>query len=68
MLGVVSNSSTAATGMTPIDVAVSHDDRFLYVLNAGDRSISQYRIAADGSLMPLGAVGLPVGAVGLVAR
>ena len=60
---------SAATGASPIDVAVSNDDRFLYVLTAGDQSISQYRIAADGSLTSLGAIGgLSVGTVGLVAR
>ena len=63
------DGSSATTGATPIDAAVSNDDRFLYVLTAGDQSISQYRIAADGSLTSLGAIGgLAASSVGLVAR
>ena len=64
-----SGGVTALTEATPIDVAVSNNDHFLYVLNAGSGSISQYRIGSDGALKPLGAVGgFAAGAVGLVAR
>jgi 6-phosphogluconolactonase (cycloisomerase 2 family) len=48
---------------------VSNNGRFLYVLNDGRHDIAGYRIAADGSLTPLGEVGaLPAGAVGLASQ
>ncbi|MEO6005067.1 MAG: beta-propeller fold lactonase family protein [Opitutus sp.] len=63
------NGVTASTGLTPIDAAVSDNDRYLYVRTAGDGSISQYLIEHDGQLRSLGAIsGLPASAVGLVAR
>ena len=52
----------------PLDEAVSADGRYLYVLVDGHHTIGGYRIAADGSLAPLGEVGtLPAGAVGLAS-
>jgi 6-phosphogluconolactonase (cycloisomerase 2 family) len=60
---------TGATGAGPIDAAISRNGRFLYTLNAGSDGISAFRIAADGSLEPLGEItGLPDGATGLVVR
>lgn len=64
------NGNGAATGVGPIDLEISDDNKFLYVLNGGDDSISAYSIAADGSLTAIagGVNGLPVNSVGLVAR
>lgn len=64
------NGNGATTGAGPIDLKISNDNLFLYVLNGGDDSISAYSIAADGSLTAIagGVNGLPANSVGLVAR
>ncbi len=59
---------TAIVGGGNIDLAVSGNSRYLYELN-GNRSISGFRIEADGHLTAVGNVaGLPASTVGLVAR
>ncbi len=59
---------TAVVGGGNIDLAVSGNSRYLYQLN-GNRSISGFRIEADGDLTAVGTVGgLPASTVGLVAR
>jgi 6-phosphogluconolactonase len=60
---------TAATGATPIDMALSRGSRFLYTLNSGTPEVQGFGVNDDGSLDVLGTVaGLPAGAVGLAAR
>jgi 6-phosphogluconolactonase (cycloisomerase 2 family) len=62
-------NSSATTGAAPADLAVTHDNAFLYSRNGGDHSVSVFAIAADGSLTKKpDFVGIPVTAVGLVAR
>lgn len=59
---------TAVVGGGNVDLALSGNSRFLYQLN-GNRSISGFRIAADGHLSAVGTVaGLPASTVGLAAR
>jgi len=59
---------TAVVGGGNIDLAVSGNSRYLYELN-GNRSISGFRIEADGHLTAVDNVaGLPASTVGLVAR
>lgn len=59
---------TASVGGGNIDLAVSGNSRYLYQLN-GDRSISGFRIEADGHLSPAGrTAGMPASTVGLAAR
>ena len=59
---------TAVVGGGNIDLAVSGNSRYLYELN-GNRSITGFRIEADGHLTAVGNVaGLPASTVGLVAR
>ena len=59
---------TAVVGGGNIDLALSGNSRYLYELN-GNRSISGFRIEADGHLAAVGNVGgLPASTVGLVAR
>jgi 6-phosphogluconolactonase (cycloisomerase 2 family) len=59
---------TAVVGGGNIDLALSGNSRYLYQLD-GDRSISAFRIEADGHLTAAGRTGaLPGSAVGLVAR
>jgi 6-phosphogluconolactonase (cycloisomerase 2 family) len=67
------NGLTGSTGpgSRPIDMAFSKGDRFLYVLNAGNWTISAFRvIRKDGALFQLAAAavsGLPAGTNGLAA-
>jgi 6-phosphogluconolactonase len=50
----------AAPGSKPIDMAVTADGRFLYVLNAADGTVGAFRISPFGTLRNLGTVqGLP---------
>ena len=59
---------TAVVGGGNVDLAVSGNSRYLYQLTA-NRSISGFRIEADGHLTAVGnVVGLPPSTVGLVAR
>jgi 6-phosphogluconolactonase (cycloisomerase 2 family) len=56
----------------PVDLALSADSRFLYLLMRGPGRVAAFRIQNDGSLQPLGTAGgggLPVndGASGLAA-
>jgi 6-phosphogluconolactonase len=61
-------TAALAAGSHPLDEAVSGNGRFLYVLADGRHTIAGYRIAEDGSLSPLGEVGvLLAGAVGLAS-
>jgi 6-phosphogluconolactonase (cycloisomerase 2 family) len=63
------NGAGATTGSKPGDSALTVDGHFLYVLNAGDGSISGYHTNEDGTLTGIStATGIPLGAAGLVAR
>lgn len=59
-------------GSGPLDMALSHNSRFLYTLNAGNGTISGFRVKSNGQLInlpnPIQANGLPVGVNGLAAR
>ncbi len=56
-------------GSAPVDMALTVDGRYLYVLNSGTGSIGALRVRADGSLGFLAAIGgLPAGTDGLAAR
>jgi 6-phosphogluconolactonase len=55
-------------GSHPLDEAVSENGHFLNVLVDGTHSVGTFRVAHDGSLTLVGAVGgLPSGAIGLAA-
>jgi 6-phosphogluconolactonase (cycloisomerase 2 family) len=59
---------TAVTGGNPTDAALSRDSRFLYARVAALSQIAIFRIAADGSLVPLPPLtGTPAGLAGLAA-
>ncbi len=62
--------AVAATGHKPIDMAVSIDGSYLYVLNAADGTVGALRISPFGFLEDLGTVaGLPpLYAQGIAAR
>lgn len=55
------NPATVASGTDPIDMLVEPSGRFVYAANYADNSISEYAIAANGSLTSIGVVALPAG-------
>jgi 6-phosphogluconolactonase len=62
------DGQTALVGGGNIDLAISENSRYLYQLN-GNRSISGFRIEADGHLTAVGnSAALPASTVGLAAR
>ncbi len=61
-------SGNLGAGSHPLDESVSKDGHFLHVLVDGTHSVGTFRIAHDGSLAFVGAIGgLPAGAMGLAA-
>ncbi len=59
-------AADTGAGSTPLDLEVSSDGRFLYVVEAGTHQIGGYRIGAGGTLVALpGAPAIPAGASGL---
>ncbi len=66
------NGETAVigAGTGPIDMALSGNSRYLYVLNSGTETIRVLRVHSNGSLTAVdgGIDGLPNGANGLVAK
>jgi 6-phosphogluconolactonase len=66
---VDADGATALIGAGINDIALSHNSRYLYVLQTGGaQAIHAFRIQADGHLTPLGPIaGLPAGTRGLAA-
>ena len=61
--------SDATTGKGPADVGITGDGAFLYTRNGGAHSLSIFKVATTGALTAQpDFVGIPVTAVGLVAR
>jgi 6-phosphogluconolactonase (cycloisomerase 2 family) len=48
--------TTASTAGGPIDLVASSDGRFVYSENGGAGTIDEFRVNADGSLMPIGRI------------
>lgn len=62
-------TGVTGAGSTPIDMAFSVNSRYLYTLNAGNDTISAFRVDHNGSLHPVQTLdGLPDGTNGLAAR
>jgi 6-phosphogluconolactonase len=62
-------TADTGAGSTPVDAAISNDNRFLYVLTPGIGNVQGFAISLDGSLTPLNqAGGVPSSASGLIAR
>lgn len=62
-------ADTGGTLSGPIDLAISRDGRFLYVIASFVRSLRSYRIEEDGSLTPLQVIeDLPLTVQGIVAH
>ncbi len=69
-IGLVdANGGTALIGAGINDIALSHNSRYLYVLQTGGaQAIHAFRVQADGHLTALGPIaGLPTGTRGLAA-
>lgn len=63
------NGVTGITGGAAADLAISNDNKYLYVLNGALHTIDAFAIQSDGSLAKLASAdGLPVGIAGLAAR
>jgi 6-phosphogluconolactonase (cycloisomerase 2 family) len=62
-------TALTGAGSSPIDADISHNSRFLFVLNDGSDSIEGFRInRGDGSLTPVSEIfGLPASSVGLAS-
>lgn len=62
-------TATTGAGSAPIDMAISHNGRYLYALSTANHTVSEFRIHEDGSLTPIGTLqDLPAAANGLAAR
>ena len=69
LLNADGRTADTGAGSTPIDLALSEDGRFLFVLNSGAHSIGAFRILHDGQLQPVTTIGgLPPAANGLAAN
>ncbi|MDT8066722.1 MAG: beta-propeller fold lactonase family protein [Terriglobia bacterium] len=56
--GALTVMAPAQTGLQPIGMAATPDGKFVYVLNANSGTVSQFAVAADGSLtQPASAIG-----------
>jgi len=64
------NTGSTGAGSSPIDMALSNNSQYLYCLNAGNWTISVFRVNnRHGGLKSLQTVsGLPAGSVGLAAN
>ncbi len=60
------DAAVAKTGATPTDIVLSGNAGYIYNMNAGSHSISQYQVLPKGRLLSMGEVsGMPAFAVGL---
>ena len=62
-------SGVTGDGSHPVDMAQSHDGRFLYNLANGNGTIVGFRVKPNGDLDPVTTVsGIPTSAAGLAGR
>jgi 6-phosphogluconolactonase (cycloisomerase 2 family) len=62
-------TAVVGAGSAPIDMAISNNGRYLYVLGNGSHMISGFRIGEDGSLTAAASAGpIVAGAAGMAAR
>jgi 6-phosphogluconolactonase (cycloisomerase 2 family) len=61
--------ATSIDGMTALDLAQSHDGKYLYVLAARSHGIVTFEVGADGTLTYSGTEdNVPVAAAGIAVR
>jgi 6-phosphogluconolactonase len=63
-----SHAGELGDGSKPLDMAFSHDSRYLYALDAGEHSVVIFAARGDGSLTAIGSAGIPTSAGGIAAR
>lgn len=69
LLNADGRTAVTGTGSHPVDMAQSHDDRFLYALANGNGTLHSFKVGPNGSLEPLMVVsGIPTSAGGLAAH
>jgi hypothetical protein len=69
LVGSDGRAADTGSGSKPIDMAVSRNDGFLYVLESGSASLGVLRVESNGSLTALaGVTGLPATSAGLAAQ
>ncbi len=69
LIGTDGRAADTGAGSGPLDMAVSRNDGFLYVLEGGTASLGVMRIEGNGSLTVLADVpGLPATSAGLAAQ
>lgn len=62
------DAAVAKTGAGPTDIELSGNGEYIYTLNSGSHSISQFQVLPKGRLLSMGEVtGMPAFAVGLAA-
>ena len=62
-------AAITGAGSFPIDMVLSVNSRFLYVLESGSHTVSAWSVGKGGSLTPIGKFGaLPIGAQGIAAK
>lgn len=67
-LTLLGDGVAATTEAGPSDLDISGSGYYLYALNVGSDSISEFRVSSNGQLTPIGvAPGQPAAAFGLVA-
>jgi 6-phosphogluconolactonase (cycloisomerase 2 family) len=60
---------TAMTGIKPLDIAISDDSNFAYVLNYDDQSIRVFNITSKGGLEKIeDRFNLPSGSSGIAVK
>jgi len=61
-------TTVVGSGSTPLDITVTHDQKYMYVLLGGSHKIVGYRVGHDGDLTQVTSVDAPMGAAGIAAR
>ncbi len=62
------DAAVAKTGANPTDIELSGNGEYIYSMNSGSHSISQFQVLPKGRLLSMGEVtGMPAFAVGLAA-
>jgi 6-phosphogluconolactonase len=69
LLGGGARAGQTGEGSKPIDMALTRNDAYLYVLDSGTAKLSAFRVGSAGTLTLAGTTdGLPATAVGLAAQ
>jgi 6-phosphogluconolactonase len=69
LLNADGRTGVTGTGSHPVDMAQSHDGRFLYCLANGNGTLNAFKVKPDGSLeLLMAASGIPASAAGLAGH